>query len=108
MANFNDIYYGVYSKECNNEKVFPYLTHDNDYDVFIQKEDLPKFFEILRKYAKHYENERCYVVDNEENMYKISYEVITKDIAVLDGLLEKVDSVYFINFENQIVIFWVL
>lgn len=102
----NSIYYGLYSKECDNEKIFPYLTHDDDYDVYIKKEDQPRFFEILRKYAKHYENERCYVMKYYEDMYNFLCEA--KDIVIFDGPLEDTLEIDLINFDNGIIVFWVL
>ena len=103
----NSIYYGVYSKECNNDKVLPYLSVDPEDNItdelFISKESQKEFFDILRKYSieryntknDHY-NYHCFIIRYYEDYFNFYNEVN----VVLPEDLE-------CNFDNDILIFWV-
>jgi hypothetical protein len=98
----NSIYYGIYPKECNNDKVLPYLDIDNtSIDLNISKESQKEFFNILRKYSfekidndSHYYH--CFIVTNYEDYYNLYNEVN----VVLPEDME-------LYFDNNILIFWV-
>lgn len=103
----NSIYYGVYSKECNNDKVLPYLSINPEDDItdelFIDKESQKEFFDILRKYSIRKEQTdnnnwyyRCFIVTNYEDYFNLYNEismVLPEDIEC--------------DFDNDILIFWV-
>ena len=103
----NSIYYGVYSKECNNDKVLPYLSMDPEEDVtdelYISKDSQKEFFDILRKYSieKHdIENDpyyyHCFIIAYYEDYFKFYNEV---NIVLPDDIE--------CDFDNYILIFWV-
>jgi len=102
----NSIYYGVYSKECNNDKVLPYLSMYPEGDVtdelFIYKDSQKEFFDILRKYSieKHdTENDpyyyHCFIITN----YKDYFNFYGEANVVLPDDIE-------CDFDNNILIFW--
>lgn len=104
----NSIYYGVYPKECNNDKVLPYLDIDNICeDLNISKDSQKEFFDILRKYSfekaesveryidLHYYH--CFIITYYEDYYNFYNEVnivLPEDIEC--------------DFDNDILIFWVV
>lgn len=104
----NSIYYGIYSKECNNDKILPYLSmnpEDNITDeLFIDKESQKEFFDILRKYSIEKEQTNnnnwyyhCFIITNYEDFFNFYNEVgivLHEDIKCDD-------------FDNDILIFWV-
>ena len=103
----NSIYYGVYSKECNNDKVLPYLSTYPEGDItdelFISKDSQKEFFDILRKYSteKHdIETDpyyyHCFIITNYEDYFNFYGEVN----AILPDDIE-------CDFDNNILIFWV-
>lgn len=98
----NSIYYGVYPKECNNDKVLSYLDVDNICDdLNISKNSQKEFFDILRKYSfEKIENDSCYyhcfIITYYEDYYNFCNEVN----IVLPEDME-------CNFDNDILIFWV-
>ena len=103
----NSIYYGVYSKECNNDKILPYLSMDPEEDVtdelFISKDSQEEFFNILRKYSIEYRDNysdpyyyHCFIIAYYEDYFNFCNEVnivLPEDIEC--------------NFDNDILIFWV-
>ena len=106
---WNSIYYGVYSKECNNDKVLPYLSINPEDDItdelFISKDSEKEFFDILRKYSiekcnsendYYCYNYHCFIVTNYEDYFNLYNEIN----AVLPEDIE-------LHFENDILIFWV-
>jgi len=103
----NSIYYGIYSKECNNDKVLPYLSMYPEGDVtdelFISKDSQKEFFDILRKYSieKRDNNSdsyyyHCFIITNYEDYFKFDNEV---NIVLPEDMN--------CNFDNDILIFWV-
>ena len=103
----NSIYYGVYSKECNNDKVLPYLSMNPEDSItdelFISKDLQKEFFDILRKYSfekgdkdsdlYHY---HCFIITYYEDYFNFYNEVnivLPEDIEC--------------DFDNDILIFWV-
>ena len=103
----NSIYYGIYPKECNNDKVLPYLDIDNIcIDLNISKESQKEFFDVLRKYSiektktiekdidSHYYH--CFIITNYEDYCNFC----NKANIVLPEYFE-------CNFDNDILIFWV-
>ena len=101
------IYYGIYPKECNNDKVLPYL--DIDYicvDLNISKDSQREFFDILRKYSiekgetieRYFDlhSYHCFIITNYEDYFNFYNEVN----IVLPEDLE-------CDFDNDILIFWV-
>jgi len=103
----NSIYYGIYPKECNNDKVLPYLDVDNIcIDLNISRDSQKEFFNILRKYSieKRESVERdldlyyyhCFIITNYEDYFNFYNEVnivLPEDIEC--------------DFDNDILIFWV-
>ena len=103
----NSIYYGIYSKECNNDKVLPYLSMNPEDDItdelFISKDSQKEFFDILRKYSfEKYDSEddsysyHCFIITYYEDYYNFYNEVN----IVLPEDLE-------CDFDKDILIFWV-
>ena len=103
----NSIYYGVYSKECNNDKVLPYLSMNPEDSItdelFISKDSQEEFFDILRKYSiEKRDNDsdlyyyHCFIITNYEDYFKFDNEV---NIVLPEDM--KCD------FDNDILIFWV-
>lgn len=103
----NSIYYGVYSKECNNDKVLPYLSMYPEGDVtdelYISKDSQEEFFNILRKYSieKHdTENDpyyyHCFIIAYYEDYFNFYGEV---------NMVLPEDTKC--DFDNDILIFWV-
>ena len=104
----NNIYYGVYSKECNNDKVLPYLSMYPEGDVtdelYISKDSQEEFFDILRKYSieKHdMENDpyyyHCFIITNYKDYFNFYGEV---GMILHEDIMES-------DFYNNILIFWV-
>ena len=106
----NSIYYGIYPKECDNDKVLPYLDIDNtSIDLNISKESQKEFFNILRKYSiekretverdidLHYYH--CFIITNYEDYFNFYNEANI-------GLSE--DTEYDLDFDDDILIFWVV
>ena len=103
----NSIYYGKYSKECNNDKVLPYLSMNPEDSItdelFISKDSQKEFFDILRKYSIEKEDTEndpyyyhCFIITNYEDYCDFYNEVN----AVLPEDME-------LYFDNDILIFWV-
>lgn len=106
----NSIYCGIYPKECNNDKVLPYLDVDNIcIDLNISKDSQKEFFNILRKYSfekretvenagrdldLYYYN--CFIISYYEDYFNFCNEVN----VVLPEDLE-------CDFDNDVLIFWV-
>lgn len=107
----NSIYYGIYSKECNNDKVLPYLSMNPGdsitNELFISKKSQKEFFDILRKYSIEKEKSikedndylywyRCFIITYYEDYFNFYNEVN----IVLPENME-------CDFDNDILIFWV-
>lgn len=100
------LYWGMYPKECNNEKVLPYLkiyTDNEDNEIYVKREDQKKFFESLRKYATKYDEPGCYVLQNSEDFYNFLIEV--KDISNWGPYEYNENSIA--DWTEQCVIIWV-
>ena len=100
----NSIYYGIYSKECNDDEVLPYLDVDNICaDLNISKDSQKEFFDILRKYAIEKHNivndsyYHCFIIAYYEDYYNFYNEVnvVLPEDAECD-------------FNKDILIFWVV
>ena len=104
----NSIYYGIYSKECNNDKVLPYLSMNPEDSItdelFISKDSQKEFFDILRNYSIEKYNSKddpytyhCFIIRYYEDYFNFYNEV---GLILHEDIIES-------DFDNDILIFWV-
>ena len=102
------IYYGVYPKECNNDKVLPYLDVDNIcINLNISKDSQKEFFNILRKYSF----EKRESVDRDNDLYYYHCFIITY-YEDWFNFCKEVNCIlpedFGCDFDNNILIVWVM
>ncbi len=88
-----DIHYGFYSKECNNDKILPYLSTDpQDVDTWLPGKNLKhEFYELCNNTAtKHDLENNCYIFENNIFNFAEKQEVPVKMADfIVDNYTEK-------------------
>lgn len=102
-----NIYYGVYPKECNDEKIMPYLKKENE--IYVSKDDHKEFFEILRKFAEEHIRDdlglHYFLIDAYGSYMNFINETMKRKklIKSMDGDYDDRP-----DFKNDILIIWVM
>lgn len=90
------LYYGYYPKECNNQKVLPFLTINDEYNINGSHMS-PDFYEALRQYSEWNEDCMCWIFDDNVKLFEFA-KIAPSDMC--DYLVDPV-FYYFINVEHE-------